>query len=290
MSAIVIEAFAAGCSSCMLVGKPRLGKTYAARWICEAINDLLGPVTWIEVPFEDDRTRSCDKFASIILECIPHKYRQKKKTDRAMQILVEFLVERARESPLGTVILLLDEAQCLTETHWTFLAKISNKIDAENLSLFTLSTGQPSLYITRNTLRELPAHQDGDFILGRFFMDVNDFRGLRSLEDAHLTLEQYSLSPFEPNCDSYWLERALPLAYQAGWRLERCSDVLWEALAGAWTQAGRETAIEVPMTHFDLLVKQILSSPEQFNCEKPRIDLATARDLVTKSKFEAWAR
>jgi hypothetical protein len=195
------------------------------------------------------------------------------------------LIERASESPLGTVILLLDEAQNLNELHWTWLAEISNSIDQAGFSLFTLSTGQKSLYVTRNTLEELRNEHDGEFIIGRFFLDMNDFRGLRTENDVRLTFREYDNSPFGPDESIKWIEGALPIAYRAGWRLEQMTTVVWNAYSQEWHDRKRNDKIEIPMTYFDLLVRQILADSERFNVENPVIRLEHAINLIQKSQF-----
>lgn len=288
--ALVLDAFSTGCASSMLVGKPRLGKTFGARWICETIQELMGPVSWYEIPFQVDKSHSARKFFSHVLRCVPHGYPESRDEDVLRERLEEFLIERAQESSLGTVILILDEAQNLTEWHWTYMAELSNKIDREGLSLFTLSTGQQSLYVTRNTLRELPSAQHGDFIIGRFFLDMNDFRGLRTAEDIRLTLREIDISPLGPKDKQLWLEAALPVAYRAGWRLEQLSDLLWEAHSEVWRLAGRTDGVEIPMTYFDLLIRQIIGNSTTYNCRMPEMSLEVARSLVVASQFEKSIR
>lgn len=282
----VLDAFNTGCGSSMLVGKPRLGKTYAARWICQSIVALLGPVSWYEISFEKNIRPSESNFFSLLLKSINHQFVSGKRTRDLRDRISEFMIERASESPLGTVVLLLDEAQNLTEIHWTWLAELSNSIDRAGLSLFTLSTGQPSLYAMRNTLKELTSNDnDSDFIIGRFFLDMNDFRGLRTKEDVRLTFCEYSSSPLGPGETKLWLEEALPIPYKSGWRLENLTDQIWNAFYDVWQKEGRKDNIEIPMTYFDLLVRQILTTPQLFNVASPMISHGQAVELVNQSQF-----
>ena len=284
----VITAFDSGCASCMLVGKPRIGKTYAARWICEAIVELFGPLSWFEIPFEYDNSQSEGRFFNKFLRSLPHSYPESREGGVIRFRSEEFLIERAKDSKTGTVVLLLDEAQNLTERHWVYLAELSNKIDRAGLSLFTLSTGQPSLYIVRNGLRELPGKQNGEFIIGRFFVEMIDFRGLQSLEDIRLTLAEVDASPLGPNDKRLWLESALPIAYAAGWCLQDISELIWEAYSEIWADSGRKTTPEIPMTYFDLLIRKILGSPQVFNKEKCCVGLMDVKQLITDSQFEQY--
>lgn len=281
----VLQALSTGCSSSMLVGKPRLGKTFAARWICHAANDILGPVSWYEVPIQVDTSRAEGIFFSHILRCLPHEYEQCRSRDALRSRTEEFLIERASESPLLTVIVLLDEAHNLSERHWTYLAELSNAVDRAGFSLFTLSTGQTSLYVMRNTLRELSAEHNGDFVLGRFYLDMIDFRGLRSENDIKLTMHEIDESPVGPEDSRLWLATSLPSAYQGGFRLEQLAGIVWEAYADIWRVAGRKDNLEIPMTFFDLFVRQILGNPEKFDRDPPTIDLGVAKLLITASKF-----
>jgi hypothetical protein len=282
----VLVAFNTGCGSSMLIGKARLGKTFAARWICQCIEMLLGPVSWFEISFEKSIRPSESNFFSLLLKSVDHQYVSGRRPRELRDRISEFLIERASESPLGTVILLLDEAQNLSEIHWTWLAELSNSIDRAGFSLFTLSTGQPSLYAVRNTLRELTSSDhESDFIIGRFFLDMNDFRGLQTKEDVRLTFREYGESPLGPGEAVLWIEEALPIAYKEGWRLEELTDVMWGAFCEVWRQRGRADKIEIPMTYFDLLVRQILTTPKLFNVATPIITQGQAIELVKRSQF-----
>ncbi len=286
----VISAFESGCASCMLVGKPRIGKTYAARWICEAIVDFFGPLSWYEIPFEYDNSRSEGRFFKRFLMSLPHSYPDSNDGGIVRFRSEEFLIERAKESKTGTVILLLDEAQNLTQRHWVCLAELSNKIDRAGMSLFTLSTGQPSLYIVKNGLRELPGSQNGEFIIGRFFVEMIDFRGLQSLVDIQSTLVEVDESPLGPNDKRLWVESALPIAYASGWRLKDISELMWEAYSEIWADSGKKKTPEIPMTYFDLLVRKILGSPQVFNKEKCCVGLNDVKQLIIDSQFEKYIR
>lgn len=282
----VLNAFNTGCSSSMIVGLARLGKTYAARWICQSIKELFGPVHWFEVSFESTIYASEKGFFSLLLKAADHKFIVSGKTRELRDRISEFMIERASESPLGTVILLVDEAQNLKEIHWIWLAELSNTIDRAGYSLFTLSTGLKSLYVMKNTLNELAIDKDSDFIMGRFFLDMNDFRGLRTLDDIKQTFREYDNSPLGPDETILWIEGALPIAYKSGWKLEKFSDVVWNAYNEVWQLAGRKDKLEIPMTYFDLLVRQILASPEKFNVEEPAMNLKHAIKLVEQSQFK----
>jgi len=272
----------------MLVGKPRIGKTYAARWICEAIVDLFGPLSWYEIPFEKDNSKSEGKFFNKFLMSLNHSFPDSRDGGVIRFRSEEFLIERAKDSKTGTVILLLDEAQNLTSRHWVYLAELSNKIDRAGLSLFTLSTGQPSLYVIKNGLRELPGSQNGEFIIGRFFVEMIDFRALQSLEDIQSTLAEVDASPLGPNDKRLWVESALPIAYASGWRLKDISELIWDAYKEIWTNSGRKKLPDVPMTYFDLLIRKILGSPQVFNKEKSSVGLSDVKQLIIDSQFEQY--
>ncbi|MDO8926505.1 MAG: ATP-binding protein [Sideroxyarcus sp.] len=281
----VLEAFSTGCGSSMLVGRPRLGKTFAARWICQSIKELMGPLYWYEVSFEKPTRPSESGFFAMLLKSVDHKYLKSRRPRDLRDRIGEFMIERASESPSGTVILMLDEAQNLTDIHWTWLAELSNTVDKAGYSLFTLSTGQKTLYVTRNSLQELASDRDNDFIIGRFFLDMNNFRGLRTEEDLRLTYREYDNTKLDTSKGISWVESALPIAYRAGWRLENLSSQFWSAYCEVWKRAGRNDSIEIPMTYFDLLVRQILGDSATFNVEEPAIGFEQATEMIARSQF-----
>ena len=127
----------------MIVGKQRFGKTWASKYLVQALAQDCG------VPLFGIVCRTCrlsneNAFWEDLLSGVGHAIttgKPKAKRDR----LTEFLAERARANNKKRVVLLLDEAQKLHEIHYHWLVDLHNALDKRSVATTWLLFGQEEL-------------------------------------------------------------------------------------------------------------------------------------------------
>lgn len=232
-----------GMLGAVVYGRPRLGKTSAARWSLSVLRQLVAPVAWVEVPVRKQHLENEGAFFQYLLRCARNKWQNKGTVADKRDRFTEALITRALRSPIKTVILFFDEAQLLTELHYSWLINISNELEARGLRLFCLLVGQHQLITRKDTF----IVEGLDEIVGRFMVDHWAFPGIESLADLTQCLIAYEEVIYPEKNGAPFLAYYVPLALESGWSLKTTAETFWNAFTDVWSGAGRTDGVVIPM-------------------------------------------
>jgi hypothetical protein len=254
LARVVSQWLTAGLLGGVIVGRPRLGKTLGMRYVLRLLQREMG-VTWCEIPTRRNRrgTTSEGAFYSYLLARHRHPFTGSS-TSTKCDRLVELFVARAARSPLNLTVLFIDEAHYLRDLHYEYLFGLSNEVEAEGARLFCLFVGPTSLATRREEL--LPEHEE---VVGRFMVDVLQYRGQTSLEELRNCLTGYDRAKLAGEPAESFVGFLAPKTRETGFKLESIAEPLWAAFVEAAKGAGGLPAHGIPMHYVHAAVVNLLS-------------------------------
>lgn len=268
---VVSHWLTAGLLGGMVIGRPRLGKTFGVRSLLRRLNKLMG-VAWCEIPARKSLISTESAFFSYVLTRHKHSFvrgTSAAKGDR----LIELFLARASQSPLNASILFFDEAQYLTQNHYEYLVGLSNEVEAEGARLFCLLVGQQALANRRGEFLASGAEE----IVGRFMVEVHQFTGLTSEPALRCCLAGYDTQILSSPLSEQFVRLLAPCAWEKGFRLEQVSQKMWKAFVAAAHPIGGLPEYGVTMHYVHSVVINLLSAVNDLGPDDPKDEaIATA--------------
>lgn len=269
-----------------LIAPQRWGKTYAAKYLCRAMQSLVGPISWRIIPMRKMKP-GAHSFFGFLLTQLQYRYHWKKRmTEGEVRNLVtNCIASRGRASDLRLFVLVFDEAQLLTTEHWVYIFNIANEVDAFEVDLVVLTVGQMSLMNTKKDL----LLDEREEITERFLQREIPFRGLQSPRELAVVLNRAQDAPIDKNSALGYVDLFLPRAAAAGWRLSSVADALWAAFVAVYEEAGLST-VDLPMTYVMSTVRRLLVALSHVDSESINVPSDMLRSSVVSSGINASIR
>ncbi|WP_208648182.1 ATP-binding protein [Paraburkholderia caledonica] len=151
------------------------------------------------------------------------------------------MVERASGKSL---IVFVDEAQRLELEHYEWLRDVQDEMERRGVRMYTFLVGQPGILNRKTSFRQ---SIDTSQIVSRFMIEEMRFEGFRSAADLEVSLSAYDESVFPDGSDWTFTRFFLQRAYDAGFRLGRQNELLWDAFSQVHRQARFDFTMEIPM-------------------------------------------
>lgn len=171
----------------VIYGKPRIGKTSAMMLIGETLLKGVYNIPYFYMSAVQESKPSESSFYSNLLQAVNHpKPNNQNKAQKRIQLLDYFLVI-ARDSQQDRLVLMIDEAQNLTEYHYDWLISLYNELYFRDVQLITFLVGQEQLNLQKQTFLEMGMAQ----IVGRFMVDSQEFYGIRSKHEIKEVLKAF---------------------------------------------------------------------------------------------------
>jgi len=163
------------------------------------------------------------QFYDKILDCIGQAFTTGDKP-RKLKRIIDSLQHAAQQEQAYRVLLMIDEAQYLTNSQFRWLMDIFNRLEDRDIKLTTILVGNPTL---KNKCDELYC-EDVRTIVGRFMTDYFNFRGMRSASELAAFLRSFDVGEsYPPGSDWTFTRYFMPVAFENGWRLEDQSEMIW---------------------------------------------------------------
>lgn len=240
-----------------ITGVTRVGKSHAMEYIQLHFSDLFGiDVPVVLISWGGNSGTGSRIMYEKLLTTLKHKMPTANSIalleDRLTKHLLFLINEHAGPR---FVVLIVDEAQQLTNKDYNTLMTIHNHIELNNARLFTLLVGMPELREKRSTFESLSDYQ----ILGRFFSVEHTFRGLKSLDDFLDALESCDdeIRPelgSETTLTQFYLEHP----YAEGFRIKDAwGTSLWEGFERTLEKHGFPSSLDFPMQAFRQVVEYL---------------------------------
>ncbi len=267
----------------MIYGMPRLGKTRAIQCLSRLLLERFGESLPIFTHACLDHLRPSESiFFEDLLRAAGHALWARGTAAAKRNRLTEFLIERAEHSGQNRIVLFVDEAQKLHEQHYKWLVDIHNELDRHNIALIVILVGQPEL------MHQFSAFQltNKTQIIGRFMVHQFRFRGLRGQKEIRACLANYDEGSEYPPGSSFSLTRYyFPEAFQAGFRLEECTPIIWRAFREVREEAQLPVKTELPMQYFCRTIEYALTRFGTLESLGREISLAQWKQAIQGSGY-----
>lgn len=248
-------------SGLVFTGLQRNGKTYGCFRIIERLNLELPDLPVLYMSAERSLNERKDNYFLRQLERLEFPTTKGLRKASWQKLFGHFLITQCINKGSRSILLIIDEAQCMTIKEFSYLIEIWNVMRSAGYQLCTVLVGQPEL------LQLLASSEETDYqeVRGRFFVQNHSFLAVRTLAELRSLLCQYDEDLFFPEHQRNWSYSRFfsHAAFDAGWRLADEAEALWHALdlarqGGAKGNGYRMTWITDAVHHFltDCLASQ----------------------------------
>lgn len=245
-----------GAPGMIVYGRPRLGKTKATTFAVTYLpEELKTPIPVFVADSKSYKVPSAEKFFRDMLSDFQFGFEGKKDEIVLRNQIVNLMHEKAERTPLRRIVLIMDEAQKLTEWQYDCLIDIYNQLIRRNIRMTTISIGQEQLVDRRSFfLANAKSH-----IVGRFMPSEYRFRGITKKDEMEFVLQSYDESEFPPNSGWFYTRFYFPDAFDSGKRLVDFSTSLYNLFLDIRQEFGLPgKEVELPMEYIAFTVENAL--------------------------------
>lgn len=242
--------------------RSRVGKTYATLFLESLLASQRPSLPILRMRCQHKRIPTETAFFSALLTMARHKASSGRDPTQLRQRLTQRLLEIADQAHSNVILVFLDEAQHLTYSEFEWLRDIHDELELEGVCAVTVFVGQPSLRSKKSIFQ-----RDGEEqIVARFMTEELPFHGVRSAQECSACLQGYDQGEYLENSGWNHTRFFFPRAYEAGLRLAREGNALWDAFDDAHKRAQLVGELEIPMEFFARTVQHIMREHAQHDC------------------------
>ena len=256
----------------IVYGLPRVGKTQAIRYLMENVERLLGspiPISLMscwEYTYQGT-TEHC--FFTELLHVLGYELPKSGTAAIKRRRAIDFMIERAQEAREHRYLLLVDEAQWLSNAHYRFLMDLHNQLKIANIHLIVLLIGQPELVEIRDNFKSAKKRH----LLGRFMTDMHRFSGLGGSLDLRRMLHALDVgSEYPVGSGVSFTKYFLPKAFAANWRFASHAERIWEALERICRRENIPTTKELPVQPITACIRWLVKTLSHMDDENLELD------------------
>lgn len=266
-------------------GRARVGKTNAIDYFRANVSEIYGHiVATFVVGCERQRTPRERDFLTRFLIQIGHDVPSSGSNSDKISRIVEYIFGEAIKSGDNRVILFLDDAQWLHDTHLDILMVIYNDLENRGIRLFVVLVGQKELLARKQALRIAQKFQ----YVGRFMVGEHEFLGIQNIDDVQYILERYDeFSEYPEGSKISFTHHYLPVAFEKGWRLAALKKTIWAAFKRARERGHIKGKMNIPMQPFTAVVDGVLKDLSQRapKGENPLVTPKLLDDLIQLADY-----
>lgn len=164
---------------------------------------------------------------------------------KALDKIVNYMCAVARESKSDYIVLILDEAQKLSDIEYTVLLDIQNQIERRKLQITFISVGTHELKYKHN----LMLMNESAHLTARFMVRKAQFHGIAGSDQVAYVLAAYDNHTEWPSgSGTSFTRHFFRQAYDAGFRLASISADMWDIYVDLAPEFLKKH-LEVPMEH-----------------------------------------
>lgn len=272
----------------IIFGHQRVGKTYAVRYIRAELQDLFSQeFSTFFIPQISSVNTSETVFFSHWLKYVGHSLHTSGTGYIKRQRLLNFLAEKGKQTKRKIVVLIVDEAQLLNETHYQWLVELGNELEEERILTTIILVGQPELGLLRNAFEVAGKMQ----FIGRFMVREFRFFGLRNIQDIYTCLHGYDEdSEYPPGTGCSYSRYFFPEAFDLGWRLAYESEKIWETFSEVRKVHKQRVLDEIPMEYFSRTIEILFKEYSDLTTQFSGFTIAQIRKAVQESGYLLGSR
>lgn len=263
-----------------MFGLPRIGKTQAIRYLMDNVAFLLGspiPTTLISCWEYTASGTTENRFFSEMLHSLGYELSRSGTAALKRRRVIDCMVERAVEVHEHRYLILVDEAQWLSDAHYRFLMDLHNQLKMADIRLIVLLVGQPELQEIKENLRSARKRH----LLGRFMTGSHRFTGVTGLSDFRRMLQALDEgSEYPEGSGVSFTKYFVPKAYDSGWRVARDAERIWSTLDKVCRRENIPKTEELPIQPLTACIRWLLKTLNEMDCSELELDDALIEEVI----------
>jgi hypothetical protein len=230
-----------------IFGPSRFGKSSAVdNWLQTLLAERYGGqvplVIWSHT--DSGGSQSVGRFHAHLLHASRHPLAKAARSPLDRQhMLIERWAELASQGGGRFLVLVIDEAQGMTQREWLWLVELHSLLEKERLRLCVFSVASLQFFDEPVGM----AMSGGAHVAARFMLAAEPFHGIRDIDELRFVLSGYDQGTEWPKRSGTSFTAGLaPLAWAAGFRMANHADGFMQAMQDE-LPAKYEGPIEFPM-------------------------------------------
>ena len=215
----------------VIFGPSRFGKSSAVdHWLQSLLSERHGGyvplVVWSHV--DTGGAQSVGRFHSHLLHASRHLLTRAARSPQERQdMLIERLAQLAAAGGGRFLVLVIDEAQGMTQREWLWLVELHSLLEKQRIRLCVFAVASLQFFDEPVGL----AMSGGAHVAARFMLTSAPFRGIRGVEELRFVLSGYDEGTEWPAGTGLSFTAGLATqAWDAGFRMADQAEPLWRAL------------------------------------------------------------
>jgi hypothetical protein len=214
-----------------IFGPSRFGKSSAVdHWLQRLLSERHGGyvplVIWSHT--DSGAAQGTGRFYAHLLQVSGHRLAQARRTPLERQtMLVERWIELAAQGGGRFLVLVIDEAQGMSQREWLWLVELHSLLEKERIRLCVFSVASLQFFDEPFAM----ALAGGAHVAARFMLAVAPFHGVRNVEELAYVMRGYDEgSEWPPGSGSSFTAGLAPRPWGGGFRMEKQADALMQAM------------------------------------------------------------
>jgi hypothetical protein len=172
--------------------------------------------------------------------------------------VINFLLSLGLAAEDKQVVLIIDEAQNMSDQNLLWLAGIHNTLARSGVALMTLLVGQEEL---RNKRLHLVRARKRNLVT-RFMVHITQFHGIRSKDELKEVLKTYDTEEYPADSGWSYSRFFADESFRKGWRIANWSSQIWEGFQAANEMVPENAPTELQMEYVVRTIERILQGVE----------------------------
>lgn len=238
-------------------GPSRYGKSRAVQYFLgQILNERFKQNIPLVIVNRTMAHNSAGAFFSDILRAAGQRYWHSRHTPRKKeQLTIDCFLALAKTGNTNTAILLIDEAQTMTDKELVWLTGLQNEIEKAGVMLTVIQIGSHQL----DYVHSIQALTGNAHVSARFFVRSAQFHGISSVEQLRYILVGYEEDSEWPACSGISFTTAFGLIPG---QITSLDQLLWDAFLKFFPAdlINEKSVLEIPMQHFARTIESLLKS------------------------------
>lgn len=269
----------------LIYAKPRFGKTHAIQYIRLLLESKYPNIPTYHIQADYKTGNSEGAFFSNLMAAVHVPIQGVMSNINKRTRLYAKILEHVHQAQSNWVVFFCDEAQRYSRHEYEWLRDVHDALNQHNVRLFVFLVGQPQLLTQKMRFRDSGDEQ----IIMRFMVDELHFRGILCADDIATCLLGYDETLYPESSGWSYTRFCYPIAFDAGYRLVKEADSLWQAFKKVHDDNGLPGTLEIPMDYFSRAVEYLLlEAPVDDNGELHMSAVVMERAVIESRYVEAF--
>lgn len=214
-----------------IFGPSRFGKSSAVNhWLQQLLSERHGGhvpmVVWSHI--DSGTAQSVGRFYANLLHASHHPLARATRSPLDRQhMLIERWMAMASHGGGRFLVLVIDEAQSMTQREWIWLVELHSTLERQRIRLCVFSVASLQFFDEPIGM----ALSGGAHVAARFMLAARPFHGVRSVQELAYVMSGYDNGTcWPPGSNLSYTAGLAPKAWAAGLRLESQADALFKAM------------------------------------------------------------